>query len=103
MRDVLLLSTYYMSNPFPSPSHKMVALLSYLHWLSRSWLEMVLGQNILFILRRFLLWKVDSFWRAFSVVRQHSDLYSRVDRTQLWSQLGVGAVLGRPPDVLKSL
>ena len=54
---------------------------------------MVLGQNILFILRRLLVWKVDSLWRSLSVVRQHSELYSRVDRTQLWYSLSLVLVL----------
>ena len=42
---------------------------------------MVSGQNICRILLRFLVWKVDSLLRLFSVIIQHSETYSRVERT----------------------
>ncbi len=73
----------------------MVATLSCLHWLSRSWMEMVLGQNILFIFRRLLVWKVDSLWRSFLVILQHSEPYNRGDRTQLWHGLSLVLALYR--------
>ena len=37
----------------------------------------------LFEARRFLVWKDDTFDMSFSVMRQHSDPYSRVEMTQL--------------------
>ena len=61
----------------------IVAMSSCWHLLSRSWLEMVLGQNILRILLRHFVWKVDSLWRSPSVILQHSDPYRRMGRTQL--------------------
>ena len=61
----------------------MVSILSWLHWVSSSWLDIVFGQNIFRILLRFLVWKVDNLSRSLCVVLQHSKPYSRVDSTQL--------------------
>ena len=49
-----------------------------------SWLEMVLGQNIQEILQRHVLWKTDNLLSLASVIHQHSELYGKVDGTQLW-------------------
>ena len=63
---------------------KIVAILSWLHCLSRSSLEILLGQKMRRILLKLLVWKTDSLFESFSVIFQHSDSYSRVDSTQLW-------------------
>ena len=42
---------------------------------------------------RILVWKVDSFVRSFSIILQHSDPYSNVDRTQLWYNLSFVCLL----------
>ena len=61
----------------------VVSILSCWHSSKMSWFEIIWGQKILTILRRFLVWKDDNFNMSFSVIRQHSDPYSRVKRTQL--------------------
>ena len=63
---------------------KIVAILSWWHYLSRSSLENLLGQKMRRILLKRLVWKSDSLFESFSVILQHSDPYSRVDSTQLW-------------------
>ena len=61
----------------------VVYILSCWHSSKMSWFEIIWGQKILTIFRRFLVWKDDNFDMSFSVMRQHSDPYSRVERTQL--------------------
>ena len=63
----------------------VVSILSCWHSFKRSWFEFFffLGQKILTIFRRFLVWKDDNFDMSFSVMRQHSDPYRRVERAQL--------------------
>ena len=61
----------------------VVYILSCWHSSKRSWFEIIWGQKILKIFRRFLVWKNDNFDMSSSVVRQHSDPYNRVERTQL--------------------
>ena len=63
---------------------KIVAILSWWHYLSRSSLENLLGQKMRRILLKRLVWKTDSLFESFSVILQHSDPYSRVNSTQLW-------------------
>ena len=43
------------------------------HWSSNSSFFFLCGQKTLFILRRFLVWKVESFLRSVSVILQHSE------------------------------
>ena len=82
--DVVLLSPHDVSNPFPSPSHDDgVSMLSWLHWASSCWLEMVSGQRMCRILPRFLVWKTDSLMMLLSVILRHSERYSRVEIAQL--------------------
>ena len=71
----------------------MVLMLSWLQRAKRCWLEMVLGQNIRRILRRFLVWKVDSWLRSLAVILQHSEPYSKVESTQLEYSLSLVSVL----------
>ena len=56
----------------------VVLILPCWHSPRRSWFEIICGQKILIIFRRFLMWKDDNFDRHFSVMLQHSDPYSRV-------------------------
>ena len=62
---------------------RMLSMLSWWHLVSSSSLVMVLGQNILSILLRLLVWNTSLSLRSFSVIRQHSEPYSRVEITQL--------------------
>ena len=71
----------------------MVPMLSWLQRARRCWLEVASGQNIRRILLRYLVWKMDSFLRSLSVILQHSELYSRVESTQLWYSLSLVLVL----------
>ena len=45
---------------------------------------MVLGQKMRWIFLRLVMLEDDSFARLCLVICQHSDLYRRVDNTQLW-------------------
>ena len=80
--DAILISSNVQSN-FQRLLIKIVAILSWLHFLIRSSLEIVLGQKMHRILLKLLVWKYWLF-ESFSVILQHSDPYSRVDSTQLW-------------------
>ena len=71
----------------------IVAMSSWLHFLSSSSLLIVLGQNILRIRLRHLVWKVDSFDWSWSVIFQHSEPYKSVESTQLWYNLSFVVVL----------
>ena len=61
----------------------VVSILSCWHSSKRTWFEIIWGQKILTILQRFLVWKDGYFDMSFYVKPQHSDPYSRVERTQL--------------------
>ena len=64
--------------------NNIVAILSCLHCLSRSSVDIVFGQKMRRILLIVLVWKSDSCVRSCSVILQHSEPYNRVDSTQLW-------------------
>ena len=63
---------------------KSITILSWLHCLSRSSLEILLGRKMHRILLKPLVWTTDSLLELFSVILHHSDPYGRVDSTQLW-------------------
>lgn len=46
-----------------------------------------LGPEYSQVLLRFLVLKVDNLLRSLSVIIQHSELYSRVESTQLWHMI----------------
>ena len=52
-------------------------------FLSRSLLLILLGQKIILILRKQLLWKTSNFFVSFLIIRQHTDPYRRTDFTLL--------------------
>ena len=86
-----------LRNIWPIHLQRLRAIVVSVHfcWRSskRSWFEIIWGQKILTILRRFLVWKGDNFNMSFSVICQHSDPYSRVERTQLWYNFNFVCVL----------
>lgn len=90
-RATLVMESWSFLMTWPIHFHlrlnSMVVMPSMLHCFNRSSLDIFLGQNIPRIYLRFLVWKVDSFVRSISVILQHSDPYSNVDRTQLWYNL----------------
>ena len=63
----------------------MVSVLSWVEWARCCWLEMVSGQKLCRILLRFFVGEVGNLFRSHSVILQHSEPYSRVESTQLWS------------------
>ena len=71
------------------PSHLIrlcfISPTMYLHLLfsSRSLLLILLGQKIILILRKQLLWKTSNFFVSFLIIRQHTDPYRRTDFTLL--------------------
>ena len=82
-----------MANPSPPPSCNDGLILSWFVRASNCWLEMVLGQKIRMIILRFLVWNAEILERSFSVILQHSELYNKVERTQLFYNLSLVLML----------
>ena len=96
-RAVFVISSCSFRMMCPIHLHRLlVMMVSILSWLVRAsncWLEMVLGQKIRMIILRFLVWNAEILERSFSVILQHSELYSKVERTQLWYSLSLVLML----------
>ena len=72
-----------MSNPSPAVLLMNCTLVGGVCNLMQIFIWILTGQNILSILLRQPLWKLESLLMSFSVILQHSAPYNRTGRTQL--------------------
>lgn len=94
---ILALSSLSLLRTCPIHLHlrfiSMFSMLSCSHLLSSSSFEILFGQNILNIRRKLFVWKTDTLSRSSLVIRQHSDAYRRVEKTQLWYSFSLVLIL----------